>query len=71
MVAQLWGVKNMDEQTIQDKIKTTFMNAVSGSSKFSEDEINGIVTTISSSLKADKMAESILKSIGGTADEDT
>jgi len=52
MVAQLWGVKNMDEQTIQDKIKTTFMNAVSGSSKFSEDEINGIVTTISSWLRA-------------------
>jgi hypothetical protein len=61
----------MDEQTIQDKIKTTFMNAISESSKFTEDEIKGIVTTISSSLKADKMAESILKSIGGIADEDT
>ena len=61
----------MDEQTIQDKIKTTFMNAVSESAKFTEDEIKDILTTISSSQKADKMAESILKSIGGTADEDT
>lgn len=61
----------MNEQTIQDKIKTTFMNVVSESSKFTEDEVKDLVTTISSSQKADKMAESILKSIGGTADEDT
>lgn len=61
----------MDEQTIQDKIKTTFMNAISESSKFTEDEVKDIVTIISSSQKADKMAESILKSIGGTAGEDT
>ena len=61
----------MDGETIQGKIKTTFMNAVSESSKFTEDEIKDIVATISSSLKADKMAESILKSIGGTAHEDS
>ena len=61
----------MDEETIQGKIKITFMNAVSESSKFTEDEIKDIVVIISSSLKADKMAESILKSIGGLADEDT
>jgi ribosomal protein L11 len=61
----------MNDLTIQDKIKTTFMNAISESSKFTEDEIKDIAMTISSSLKADKMAESILKSIGGTADEDS
>lgn len=61
----------MDEQTIQNKIKATFMNAIAESSKFTEDEVKDIVTTISSFQKADKMAASILKSIGGNANEDT
>lgn len=61
----------MDEQTIQDKIKTTFMNAILESSKFTEDEVKDIAMTISSSQKADKMAESMLKTIGGAADEDS
>lgn len=61
----------MDEQTVQEKIKTSFINAVSTSSKFTVDEVNDIVTAISSAQKSDKMAESILKSIGGTTDEDT
>ncbi|MFZ3132489.1 MAG: hypothetical protein WA125_15675 [Desulfosporosinus sp.] len=61
----------MEEQTIQEKIKTTFIYAVTESSKFTVDEVNEIVTTISSTQKSDKMAESILKSIGGAADEDT
>ena len=61
----------MDEQTIQEKIKTTFINEVSASSKFTVDEVNDIIKIISSAQKSDKMAESLLKSIGGTADEDT
>ncbi len=61
----------MDEQTIHEKIKTTFINAVSASSKFTIDEVNEIITTISSAQKSNKMAESILKSIGGAVDEDT
>jgi len=63
--------KNMDEQSIQDKIITTFTNSVSESSKFTDNEIEDIVTIISSSIKSDKMAESILKIIGGVVDEDT
>ncbi len=61
----------MDEQTIQEKIKTTFINVVSESLKFSDEEVNEIAITISSTQKSDKLAESLLKSIGGTADEDT
>ena len=34
----------MDEQTIQEKIKTTFINEVWASSKFTVDEVNGAVT---------------------------
>jgi len=62
--------KNMDEQSIQDKIITTFTNAVTESSKFTDNEIEDIVMIISSPMKSDKMAESILKSIGGVVDED-
>lgn len=36
------------------------MNAISDSSKFTKDETQDIATTISSSMKADKMVESIL-----------
>ncbi len=61
----------MEEQTIQEKIKTTFITAVSVSSKFTADEVEAIEATISLSQKSDKMAESLLKNIGGMADEDT
>jgi hypothetical protein len=61
----------MSEQTIQDKIKANFMNAVLKSSKFTKDEVESILVAMSTSMKADKMAESILKSIGGNANEDT
>lgn len=37
----------MDEQTIRDKIKTTFMNTVSESSEFKEDENKDILMAIS------------------------
>jgi hypothetical protein len=61
----------MEEQTIQTKIKTAFINAVSTSSAFTAKEIEEIYTIISSTQKAEKMAENLLKAIGGTADEDT
>jgi hypothetical protein len=61
----------MEEQTIQEKIKTAFIDAVSTSSIFTVKEIEEIDAIISSTQKADKMAENLLKAIGGTADEDT
>jgi hypothetical protein len=61
----------MAEQTIQDKIQTIFNEALSDSSKFSEDEVEGIMTAISSSLKSDRIFELVLKSIGGIFDENT
>lgn len=61
----------MEEQTLQEKIKTTFITAISESLKFTVDEVEAIEATISLSQKSDKMAESLLKNIGGMADEDT
>lgn len=61
----------MEEQTIQEKIKTAFIDEVSTSSEFTVEEIKEIDEIISSTQKADKMAENLLKTIGGAADEDT
>ena len=61
----------MSEETIQDKIRNTFAKTISESPKFTADEIKDIVATMSSLQKPDKMAESMLKSIGGASDENT
>ena len=61
----------MEEQTIQEKIITTFTNAVSASPKFTAEEVKEIEATISSTQKSNDMAENLLKSIGGIVDENT
>lgn len=61
----------MEEQTIQEKIRTAFIDAVSTSSAFTVEEIKEIDAIISSTQKADKIAENLLRTIGGAADEDT
>ena len=61
----------MEEQIIQEKIKSAFINAVSTSSEFTLEEIKEIDAIISSTQKADKLAGNLLKNIGGAVDEDT
>lgn len=61
----------MSEKSIQEKIKENFIKIISQSSKFAAEEVADIENTIALPQKADKMAESILKSIGGVANEDT
>ncbi|MDP4152374.1 MAG: hypothetical protein Q8865_02885 [Bacillota bacterium] len=61
----------MSEKSIQEKIKDNFLNIISKSSKFTAEEVEDIENTIDLPQKADKMAESLLKNIGGIANEDT
>ena len=61
----------MSGKNIQEKIKENFINTISESSKFTAEEIEDIKMTLALTQKADKMAEKLLISIGGTSDENT
>jgi len=61
----------MSEQTIQSKIRTAFINKVADNPDFTESEATQIERIITSAQKAEKMADELLKAIGGVADENS
>jgi hypothetical protein len=61
----------MDEKTIQSKIRTVFINKVAESPDFTESEATQIERIITSARKAEKMADELLKVIGGVANENS
>ncbi len=66
-----YEVKYMENESIQNKIRSAFINKIQGCTDFNEDEIKQIGKIINSSLNADKIADELYKAIGGAASENT
>jgi len=66
-----YEVKHMENESIQDKIRTAFINKIQGCTDFNEDEIKQIGRIINSSQNADKIADELYKAIGGAVSENT
>lgn len=57
----------MDEQTIQSRIRTTFINKILASEDFISEEATKIKAILTSAQRVDKKVEELLKVIGGAA----
>ena len=59
----------MENISIQDKIRTAFLNKIQSSTDFNDEEVKQIDVIINSSQTADKMAGELYKAIGGDTSE--